>query len=68
VGTDTSHQHSLHIVMTASKDFTLTAGKIIPVSRRTMLLVSDKIYLLSLDYKTVYIFNVFVLLFVKSSE
>ena len=41
VGSSTSHQRSINIVMTVSKDFTLTAGKIIPVSRRTMLLVSE---------------------------
>jgi hypothetical protein len=55
-------------MITASKDFTLTAGKIIPVSRRTVLLVSDAIYLLSMEYGTVYIFNLLVLLFVNFSE
>jgi hypothetical protein len=39
VGTPVSHQHSINILMTVSKDFTLTAGKIIPISRRTMMLV-----------------------------
>jgi hypothetical protein len=31
--------------MTVSNDFNLTAGKIIPVSRRTMLMVSSRMYL-----------------------
>jgi hypothetical protein len=40
VGTPISHQRSLNIIMTVSEEFIFTAGKIIPVSRRTFMLVS----------------------------
>jgi hypothetical protein len=40
-GSPVSHQRSVNILMTVSVDFTLTAGKIIPVSRRTMLRVRN---------------------------
>jgi hypothetical protein len=45
IGAPVSHMRSVRMVMTVSKEFTLTAGKIIPVSRRTMMVVwytSDK--------------------------
>jgi hypothetical protein len=45
VGSPVCHQRSLNILMTVSNDFTLTAGKIIPVSRRTMLMVRRGILL-----------------------
>jgi hypothetical protein len=45
VGSPISHQHSINILMTVSKDFNLTAGKIIPISRRTMMLVRSRIFL-----------------------
>jgi hypothetical protein len=40
-GSPVFHQRSINILMTVSNDFTLTAGKIIPVSRRTMLRVRN---------------------------
>jgi hypothetical protein len=43
VGSPISHQRSLLILMTASKDYTFTAGKIIPVSRHTILQVKTEL-------------------------
>jgi hypothetical protein len=45
VGSPISHQRSLVIVMTASNDFILTAGKIIPVSRQTIMQVRNELNL-----------------------
>lgn len=40
-GSPVSHQRSINVLMTVSEEFTLTAGKIFPVSRRTMLKVRN---------------------------
>jgi hypothetical protein len=39
IGAPISYQRSINIMMTVSKEFTLTAGKTIPVSRHTMMTV-----------------------------
>jgi len=41
VGAPVSYQQSIRIVMIVSKEFNLTAGKIIPVSRRTVMVVRE---------------------------
>ncbi|XP_021936578.1 odorant receptor 4-like [Zootermopsis nevadensis] len=44
IGSPISHQRSINIMMTVSKEFSVTAGKIIPVSRHTMMTVMNQAY------------------------
>ncbi|XP_023704140.1 odorant receptor 4-like isoform X2 [Cryptotermes secundus] len=57
-GSPVSHQRSINVLMTVSEEFTLTAGKIFPVSRRTMLKVLNETYS----------YFLFLLSFVKKSS
>jgi hypothetical protein len=50
VGTPISHQRSINIIMTVTKDFVLTAGKIIPVCRRTVMLVRNSTVVVVVDF------------------